>query len=117
MQISSVDVVQLSSAQPAIAVHAPQLRSAVALHALVSYIPAVHGAVEHASQVAPFQNRPASHMLQTASVLLVQLTDEHPAIGVQVVHSRFATVEHATASNSPAPQLAAHGLHVVPSAK
>jgi hypothetical protein len=110
-------VVQVSTAQSVISVHAPQMRFAVALHAVVSYIPAAHWSVEHGSHAVPLQNKPASQALHTASVVFVQLTDEQPAITAQVVHARSASVEHATDSNWPETQLAAHGSHALPLAK
>jgi hypothetical protein len=98
-QTWSAAVVQVSAAHSGIAVHAPQMRFAVPLHAAVSNAPAGHGSVEHVSHAVPLQNDPGSHTLHTASVPLVQLTDEQPAIAGQAVHVRSAAVEHATDSN------------------
>lgn len=58
-----------------------------------------HASVVQASQAVPLQYWPASQVLHTASVLLVQVTDEQPAIAAHVVHARSVAVEHATDSN------------------
>jgi hypothetical protein len=62
-QVWSVAVVQTSVAQPAIGVH-PQIRSAFALHAVVSIDPTGHAVVEHGRQVLPLRYVPASHARQ-----------------------------------------------------
>lgn len=71
------------------------MRSAVAVHAAVSYVPAAQAPVEHASHAVPLQNKPGLHALHTALELLVQLTDEQPAIVAHVEQARSASAEQA----------------------
>ena len=106
---------QLVEAHPATGVHDWQVRSAVALHAPLSYDPMGHAPTEHASHAVPVQNRPALQSSHVASALVVQRTDAHPAIGVHPLQTRSDVALHAALSYVPAAHApSVHGSHAMP---
>lgn len=105
----SLAVVHVAALHPAIAVQAPQTRSAVAVHAALSYCPASH-APEHVVQVLalPLRYEPTSHAAHTESLSLVHLTSIHPAIGAQLAHVRSLVAVHAPLTYWPASHAVEH---------
>src|SRR3569833_4155898 len=107
-------MLQTSAVQFAIAV-LPHVRSAVALHAAVSYVPVGHASVEQATHALPLRNVPGVHARHLASVAVVQTSSAQPAIAVHPPHVRSAVAVLAAVSKVPVGHASVeHATHAMP---